>query len=189
MEPRWTPDRLLRWLDELGIPTTTVSHPPVYTVEQAREHRLEMRGGFSKNLFVRNKKGRMWLLVLEESRQVQLKSLAKLVGAGRFSFASQARLERWLGVEPGSVTPFGLVHDPGGEVTVVVDRGLLEMGTLHFHPLVNSMTTAIDAQDLLRFLEASGHPAVVIDLPDSRPPDMGPLSGVTNSALDGVAQA
>jgi Ala-tRNA(Pro) deacylase len=165
---RWTPERLLAWLDELGVATTTVEHPPVYTVEQAREHRLGMKGGFSKNLFVRNKKGRMWLLVLEESRQMRSKELAKQLGAGRFSFASQARLERWLGVEPGSVTPFGLVHDPEGEVTVVVDRGLLELGTLHFHPLVNTMTTAIAADDLLRFLEASGHPPELVDLPDDR---------------------
>jgi Ala-tRNA(Pro) deacylase len=164
MHERWIPETLLAWLDDLGIPSHTVEHPAVYTVEQARLHRLDMQGGFSKNLFVRNKKGRMWLLVLEESRQVRLKELAQQLGAGRFSFGSAERLERWLGVEPGSVTPFGVVNDPGGEVTVVVDAGLLALGTLHFHPLVNTMTTAIAAADLLRFLEASGHPPRVVDL-------------------------
>jgi Ala-tRNA(Pro) deacylase len=164
MAEPWTPDRLLAWLSELGIPTRTVQHPAVYTVEQAQQHRLDLRGGFSKNLFVRNKKGRMWLLVLEESREVRLRELATQLGAGRFSFASPQRLDRWLGVEPGSVTPFGVVNDPDGEVTVVVDQGLLALGTLHFHPLVNTMTTAIAAADLLRFLEASGHPPRVVDL-------------------------
>ncbi len=164
MEERWTSTRLLDWLHRLGIPTHTVEHPPVYTVDQAREHRLGMEGGFSKNLFVRNKKGRMWLLVLEESRAVDLRALAVRLEAGRFSFGSPARLARWLGVEPGSVTPFGLVNDPGGEVTAVVDQGLLALGTLHFHPLVNTQTTAIAAEDLLRFLEASGHPPRVVDL-------------------------
>jgi Ala-tRNA(Pro) deacylase len=94
---------------------------------------------------------------------VRLAELAGRLHAGRVSFASPARLERWLGVEPGSVTPFGLVHDPEGEVSVVVDRGLLGLGTLHFHPLVNTMTTAIAADDLLRFLDASGHPPEVVD--------------------------
>ena len=164
MEDRWTPPRLLARLDVLDIVHRTVEHPPVYTVEQARQHRLDMVGGFSKNLFVRNKKGRMWLLVLEESRSVRLKELAQRLGAGRFSFGSPQRLERWLGVEPGSVTPFGLVHDPAGEVTAVVDRALLAFDTLHFHPLVNTMTTAIDPPGLLRFLEASGHPPVLVDL-------------------------
>jgi Ala-tRNA(Pro) deacylase len=171
----WTPQRLLAWLDELGVATRTVEHPPVYTVEQARQHRLDLRGGFSKNLFVRNKKGRMWLLVLEESREVSLRDLARRLGAGRFSFASPARLERWLGVEPGSVTPFGLVHDPQGEVTVAVDAGLLALGTLHFHPLVNAMTTAIEAPDLLRFLEASGHPPSLLDLGPCDPAARDPM--------------
>ncbi len=164
MESPWTPQRLLAWLDELGIATRTVEHPAVYTVEQARQHRLGMAGGFSKNLFVRNKKGRMWLLVLEESRAVRLKELAKQLGAGRFSFASEQRLRRWLGVEPGSVTPFGVVNDPDGAVTVVGDQGLLDLGTLHFHPLVNTMTTAIAAEDLLGFLEASGHVPRVVEI-------------------------
>jgi Ala-tRNA(Pro) deacylase len=164
MNERWSPERLLTWLDELGIPHHSVGHPPVYTVEQARQHRQGLRGGFSKNLFLRNKKGRMWLVVLEEGRQVDLKALARRLGAGRFSFASPARLERWLGVEPGSVTPFGLVHDPAGELTVAVDAGLLRLDPLHFHPLVNTMTTAIAPADLLRFLEASGHPPVRLDL-------------------------
>lgn len=167
MNERWTPEKLLAWLDALGIATRTVEHPAVYTVEQAQQHRLDLQGGFSKNLFVRNKKGRMWLLVLEESRQVRLGELAKALGAGRFSFASAERLGRWLGVEPGSVTPFGLVNDPDGEVTVVVDAGLVALGTLHFHPLVNTMTTAIAAADLLRFLEASGHPPQVVELDGS----------------------
>ncbi len=156
MEP-WSPPQLLDHLQALGIPTRTVRHPPVYTVEQARQQRAGLQGGFSKNLFVRNKKGRMWLLVLEEDRQVNLKALGKRLGAGGFSFGSVQRLQRYLGVEPGSVTPFGLVHDLEHAVQPVIDRALLDMDPLHFHPLDNAMTTAISPGDLLRFLRACGH--------------------------------
>ncbi len=164
MDTPWTPEALLARLDSLGIATRTVRHPAVYTVEQARQHRLDMVGGFSKNLFVRNKKGRMWLLVLEEGRQVDLKTLARRVGAGRFSFASRERLQRYLGLEPGSVTPFGVINDHEGAVTVVVDQGLLALAPLHFHPLTNTMTTAIAPRDLLRFLAETGHEPQRIDL-------------------------
>ncbi len=155
---------LFRLLDELGIETRTVEHPPVYTVEQAREHREGMSGGFSKNLFLRNKKGKMWLVVAQEDRPIRLKALGKGIGAGNLSFASKERLERYLGVEAGAVTPFGLINDTEGVVRVVIDAGLLELDPLNFHPLDNARTTAISPADLLRFIEATGHKAEQVDL-------------------------
>ena len=157
-------EKLFELLDELGIKTHTVEHPPVYTVEQARQYREGMRGGFSKNLFLRNKKGKMWLVVALEDRPIRLKALGKGIGAGNLSFASEERLERHLGVEPGAVTPFGLLNDAGGLVSVVMDAGLLELDPLNFHPLDNARTTAISPADLLRFIEATGHRVELVDL-------------------------
>ena len=159
-----TPEVLLQHLAELGIEVDTVSHPPVFTVEEAKALRGELTGGHTKNLFLRNKKGRMWLVVCPEDRQVDLKSLGQRLGAGRFSFGSADRLIRYLGLIPGAVTPFGVINDHGGAVTLVIDRSLMEITPLNFHPLDNAMTTAIAPQDLVRFLESVDHVPELIDL-------------------------
>ena len=159
---------LLQRLDALGIAHRTSRHAPVYTVAESRALRAEFPGGHSKNLFLRNKKGRMWLLTCLEDRQIDLKQLAERLGAGRFSFASAERLMRYLGVVPGAVTPFAVVNDRAGAVDVVVDAGLLAHDPLNFHPLDNAMTTAVSAGDLLRFLEHAAHPPRIIDLSRDR---------------------
>jgi Ala-tRNA(Pro) deacylase len=159
-----TPDDLFRLLHDLDIPTSTLTHEPVFTVEQARRVRGRVPGGHSKNLFLRTKKGVMWLIVAKEDRQIDLKQLATRLGSDRLSFGSPERLMGALGVIPGAVTPFGVINDPQGRVRVVLDRGLLEEDPLNFHPLDNAMTTAITSADLLRFLEATGHEPLVIDL-------------------------
>jgi len=159
-----TPDDLFRLLRDLDIPTSTLTHEPVFTVEQARRVRGRLPGGHSKNLFLRTKKGVMWLIVAKEDRQIDLKQLATRLGSDRLSFGSPERLMGALGVIPGAVTPFGVINDPQGRVRVVLDRGLLEEDPLNFHPLDNTMTTAITSVDLLRFLEATGHEPLVIDL-------------------------
>ncbi len=158
-----TPEAFLQRLEELGIEHRTVNHPPVFTVEEAKALRGELPGSHTKNLFLRNKKGKMWLVVCLEDRTLELKALAKRLGAGRFSFASAERLMQFLGVVPGAVTPFAVVNDHGGRVRVVLDRGILEREPLNFHPLDNSMTTSLGAQDFLRFLEAEGHPPELVD--------------------------
>ena len=159
-----TPDDLFRLLHDLDIPTSTLTHEPVFTVEQARRVRGRVPGGHSKNLFLRTKKGVMWLIVAKEDRQIDLKQLATRLGSDRLSFGSPERLMGALGVIPGAVTPFGVINDTQGRVRVVLDRGLLEEDPLNFHPLDNAMTTAITSADLLRFLEATGHEPLVIDL-------------------------
>ena len=158
---------LLAHLESLGIAHRTVHHRPVFTVAESRELRADFPGGHSKNLFLRNKKGRMWLVTCLEDRDIDLKALAKRLGAGRFSFASAERLMRCLGVIPGAVTPFAVVNDRHREVSVVLDAGLLEHDPLNFHPLDNAMTTAIARRDLLRFLEHAGHPPEIVDFGDS----------------------
>ena len=155
---------LLARLAALGIVERTVHHPPVYTVAESRELRAEFPGGHSKNLFLRNKKGRMWLLTCLEDREIDLKRLAERLRAGRFSFASADRLMRYLGVIPGAVTPFAVINDHGRVVRMVLDAGLLSHDPLNFHPLDNAMTTAISADGLLRFLEFAQHPPEIVDL-------------------------
>ncbi len=159
-----SPEALHARLDALGIAYKAVTHPPVFTVEEAKALRGELPGAHIKNLFLRNKKGKMWLVTCLEDREVDLKALAAQLEAGRFSFGSAERLMTYLGVEPGSVTPFAVINDKGGEVIMVLDRGVLAAEWVNCHPLVNTMTTAIAPGDLLRFLEAEGHAAQLLDM-------------------------
>src|SRR5204862_5350936 len=106
-----SPQQLFARLAEMGVAHNTVEHAPVFTVEQAKAHRGELPGHHIKNLFLRNKKEQMWLVVALEDRAIDLKRLGEALGAGRLSFGSANRLKRTLGVEPGSVTPLSLVND------------------------------------------------------------------------------
>ena len=137
------PQQLFARLAELGIAQRTVEHPAVFTVEEAKAQRGELPGHHIKNLFLRNKKEEMWLVVALEDRAIDLKRLGEILGAGRLSFGSAERLKRHLGVEPGSVTPFALINDKARKVRLVLDRGLEDGGPVNVHPLVNTMTTAM----------------------------------------------
>ena len=159
-----TSDGLLARLAELGIPATTVEHPPVFTVEEARRVRGDLPGTYTKSLFLRDKKGAMWMVVCLEDRAVDLKDLALRIGAKHLSFGSPERLLCHLGVIPGAVSPFAVVNDRERVVQVVLDRAVLARDPVNLHPLDNGKTTAIGAADLVRFLEAEGHGPQVIDL-------------------------
>ena len=159
------PQQLFARLDQLGIAHRTVEHPPVFTVEEAKALRGNLPGHHIKNLFLRNKKEEMWLVVALEDRAIDLKRLGEVLGAGRLSFGSADRLKRFLGVEPGSVTPLSLVNDQARAVQLVLDRGVADGGPVNAHPLVNTMTTALAPADLLRFFEATGHTPRWLDFP------------------------
>jgi Ala-tRNA(Pro) deacylase len=153
-----TPDTLFAYLDGLGIPHKTMTHPPVFTVEQAKALRGKIEGAHTKNLFLRDKKNELYLIVALESSQIDLKGLHRLLGtSGRFSFGAANLLRETWGVEPGSVTPFGAINDTDARVTVVLDAAMMEHDILNFHPLLNTMTTSIARDDLVKFLQASGH--------------------------------
>ena len=162
-------DRLLELLDAEGIEHHTVDHPPMWTVEDAKALRAPSNFGHTKNLFVRNKKGQMWLLTLHEDRQIDLKTAAKLVGANRFSFASPQRLMHYLGVIPGAVSAFSMLNDVNREVKFFIDEALMEDPKLHVHPLINTRTTTLDRLEMLRFLESRGYPHQVLEFPKSDP--------------------
>lgn len=159
-----TPESLLAELDRLGIESETFDHPPVFTVEEAKALRGDLPGAHTKNLFVRDKKGTMWLVVALEDRAVDLASLAEKLRMKRISFGSPRRLMEFLGVIPGAVTPFGVVNDHGRKVRVALDRGLEAHELWNFHPVDNAKTTTLTGGDMVRFLEAVGHPPTWVDL-------------------------
>jgi len=155
--------RLLALLSKLGVEARTFDHDPVLTVAEAKVATAHVAGYHCKNLFLEERGGTAWLVVLPADRALDLRTLADALGLRRLSFASPGRLLERLGVTPGSVTPFAVVNDPGGRVRVVLDRALLHAEALKFHPLVNSRTTVVSPAGLLRFLEASAHPPRLVD--------------------------
>ena len=161
-----TPEQLFRRLDALGIAHRTVSHRPVFTVAEAAAARGRLPGGHCKSLFLKDKKGGFWLAVMLEERRIDLNKLAVRLSAPRFSFGAAADLAALLGVQPGSVTPFALVNDVAHRVAPVLDRAMLDLDPLNYHPLTNDRTTAIAPADLLRFIAACGHQPRIVDLAD-----------------------
>lgn len=151
-------------LDALGLAYVTHEHAALHTVEQSRALRGDLPGGHIKNLFLRDKKRRMWLVTVPENRDMDLKSLRLLIGAqGTLSFGSADLLMENLGVLPGAVTPFAVINDRAGAVTMVLDKAVLAHDPVNAHPLRNDRTTAIAPDGLLRFLEAEGHAPLVLD--------------------------
>lgn len=171
--------RLFAFLDELGISTTTVEHPPVFTVEEARRLRGRIPGGHCKSLFLKDRKGGLWLAVVDESRRVDLAALARRLGAPRFSFGKPELLRAALGVAPGSVTPFALIRDRAERrVSVVLDAAMLARERLNYHPLDNRATTTISADGLRAFVAACGHTPYIVDFDELA------AGGRTDGAID-----
>ncbi|MSO77181.1 MAG: prolyl-tRNA synthetase associated domain-containing protein [Alphaproteobacteria bacterium] len=159
-----TPDDLLARLEALGIAAPTHRHPPLRTVEESKQLRGELPGGHCKNLFLRDGNGGFWLVVTLEDRRIDLKWLAKRLGAGRFSFGKPEQLRDVLGVETGAVTPFAIANDPAGRVRLVLDSVMMATPVLNFHPLTNDATIMIAAIDLARFVADCGHEPLIFDL-------------------------
>src|SRR5262249_7647880 len=135
-----TPDDLFAFLDRLGIAHHSVSHPPLFTVEQSQALRGQMAGGHTKNLFLKDKKGALFLVTTLEDAVIALKSLHRRLGAsGRFSFGSAELMREALGIEPGAVTPFAAMNDSAHRVAVVLDTALMAHATINAHPLRNTM--------------------------------------------------
>jgi Ala-tRNA(Pro) deacylase len=141
-------------------------HPPVYTCEEALRLVPPLPAAKTKNLFLRDRKGRRHFLVaVGYEKAVDLKALAPLLGVRKLGFASAERLQRYLGVDPGSVSILGLVHDVNQEVEVIVDKDLWEAKAFQCHPLVNTSTLVISRDHIQRLLEITGHPVRVLDVP------------------------
>jgi Ala-tRNA(Pro) deacylase len=176
-----TPQDLYARFDALGIAHVTHQHRPVFTVDEGSDLKASMPGGHSKNLFLKDKKGQLFLLCALGETRIDLNAVSKLIGAGRFSFGSAELLGEALGVTPGSVTIFALINDPDQRVRLLLDEALLTHNPVNFHPLRNDATTAISPDDLLRFLASLGRVPVRIAFdPEGRPSMIDPSSPSTH---------
>jgi Ala-tRNA(Pro) deacylase len=168
---------LLACLEKLGIATTTVEHPPLFTVEQSQALRGEISGGHTKNLFLKDKKDQVFLVVAEEDSDIDMKSLHRRIGSARLSFGKPELLVELLGLIPGAVTPFGAINDTGGRVAIILDEALMRHERLNFHPLENTATTNISGGDLIRFLRHTGHEPRILPVSGAEPVVAGLESG------------
>ncbi|MES0095031.1 prolyl-tRNA synthetase associated domain-containing protein [Mesorhizobium sp. M0030] len=158
-----TEAELFAFLADLGIPVSTVRHPPLYTVADSQSLRGEIPGGHTKNLFLKDKKDNFFLVSVGEEAVVDLKQIHTIIGAaGRVSFGKPEMLMELLGVIPGAVTVFGLINDTERRVKVVLDQDLMAHATVNAHPLTNEATASIASADLIRFVEATGHDAAIL---------------------------
>lgn len=151
-------------LTSLGIAAPTVPYPAHETVEEGKRLRGEMAGTFTKNLLLRDKKGRLFLLSIHEDRALDLKTLhVRLSANGRLGFAAPERMSELLGVQPGALTPLGLINDVGGTITAVIDASLLTVNQINFHPLINTESTGLHPAELLSFIRSCGREPVLVD--------------------------
>jgi len=152
-------------LDSLGIKYKKFDHQVVYTVKDADKLGLEIEGGVNKSLFLRNKKGdKHYLILIKGTKRLDLKNLEKLLGETRLSFASAERMMKYLGVTPGSVSPFGLINDINKEVVVIVNNQLLTYQNLAFHPNLNTQTITLSMEDFQKYLSSTGNKILYSDL-------------------------
>lgn len=148
-----------------GIPVETLEHPAVFTVEESAAIHAALPGAHTKNLFLKDKQGAFWLIVLPSERRADLKAFAALLGAGKFSFAKPEDMERLLQVSPGAVTPLAAANAPAGAVTVVLEASFLAAERIAVHPLRNTATIALPPAALVDWLRAQGHPPRIEALP------------------------
>lgn len=140
-------------LEKLNISYTRYEHEPVYTIEELDKQNIDFQGKHCKNLFVRNKKGNVhYLIVVEESKKIDLKKLAGQIGSTTLSFASEERLYKHLGLKPGAVSPMGLINNSDKNVNVVIDKDLTKLDKIGIHPNVNTATITLSYKDLEKFL-------------------------------------
>lgn len=158
-----TPDDLYAFLDAHGIAHRTIQHPPVFRVEEGLEIKAAMPGGHTKNLFLKDAKGQLWLISALGETRIDLKALPAVIGSARLSFGNEETLYQALGVRPGSVTVFALINDKAGRVRLVLDKALFDHEIVNFHPLVNSATTAVSSEGLSSFLKALGARPQIVD--------------------------
>lgn len=158
-----TPEQLFAFFDQLSIEHKTVAHKPLFTVEDGRDLWHTIPGLHCKNLFIKDKKDKIWLIVMPGDKRADLNRLEKRLGAPRFSFGKPELLLEVLGLTPGSVTPFALMNDAQKRVTVVLDEEMLKSEKVNFHPLHNAASTTIRSGDLMKFIKALGYEPVIED--------------------------
>lgn len=162
-QPAFDRDRLLAWMAEQGIEHVTHDHPAVFRVEEGLELKAALPGAHTKNLFLKDKKGRLWLISARQDTVIDLKRAPAAIGSDRLSFGNETLMWETLGVRPGSVTALGLINDLDRRVTFVLDRRLWDADTVNFHPLTNTATTALDQAAFRRVLALLEREPLVVD--------------------------
>ena len=150
-------------LDRLSIAHETLEHPAVFTVDEGADIKGKLPGGHTKNLFLKDKAGRLFLICALGSTQISVNKLHPVLGCKRLSFGKPDLLLESLGVTPGSVTVFSVLNDKAGQVTLVLDKALFDDPLVNFHPLINTATTTIASARLVDFAKETGHAPVLID--------------------------
>lgn len=158
-----TRDDLYTLFETLGINYTTTDHAPIFTVDEGLEIKKSMPGGHTKNLFLKDKAGALFLICALGDTPIRINRLHPMLGCKRLSFGKPELMETHLGVTPGSVTLFALMNDKEGQVTLILDQALLDHDIVNFHPLLNDATTAISSEDMVRFAKATGHTPTILD--------------------------
>ena len=143
---------ILKILEKKKIKYTIYEHEPFYTVEDSGKKRFEMKGAHTKNLFLKNKKNQFFLISCKENTKVDLKKFAKTLNIGNVSFTKEDKLQNFLGVNAGSVTPFGLLNDHDNVVSFFLDKNINEADKVNFHPLINTQTITINTKDFVNFI-------------------------------------
>jgi Ala-tRNA(Pro) deacylase len=164
-----SPDKLLNTLKNLNISYDLHHHEAVYTVAESQKVDANIPGTHCRNLFLRDRKKKNYLLVLPITVDVDLKKLPDALGSHRLSFGSDDRLWQYLGVRSGSVCPFCITNDTDGQVEIFLEKTMMEQDKVNYHPMLNTMTVSLKPTDLLKFIESTGHKAHIIDLSEVRP--------------------
>ncbi len=158
-----TPAQLLAFLSEIGVAYDNHEHRAVFTVDEGEDIKAALPGAHTKNLFLKDAKGQLWLISAEGGATIDLKRLHPVIGSARLSFGNAALMEAVLGVSPGSVTAFALINDTEHKVRFVLDRVLAQAEHVNFHPLTNTATTTVTGEGLRRFFAAVGVSPLVVD--------------------------
>lgn len=164
-----SPEALFELFQRLDIAYEVHHHAPIFTVEEGEHLKADIPGTHCRNLFIRDKKKQMFLVVLANETDVDLKALPDLLDCGRISFGSSDRLWEYLGIRPGSVCPFCAVNDKNHDVSVILDAHMMQSDIVNYHPLDNTMTVSLSPADLLKFFAYTGHQPRIIDLSAAAP--------------------
>jgi Ala-tRNA(Pro) deacylase len=162
-------DDLMAGLKKLGIDFTLYHHEAVFTVAESNKVDAGIEGTHCRNLFLRDKKKKNFLLVLQNATDVDIKKLPEIIGSDRLSFGSADRLWEYLGVRPGSVCPFSIINDTNHQVKILLDKSMMETEIVNYHPLINTRTVGLKPADLIKFIESTGHEAHIVDLSPAKP--------------------
>lgn len=164
------PDEMIKYLDQLGIKTNTIVHRPVFTVAEGQDVKAQIPGAHCKNLFVKDKKGKLFLITAKDHTPINLKKTHEVIGgSGRLSFCTEEQMWEYLAVRPGSVTPLSIMNDVSNKVTMILDIHLMKHNIFNCHPMLNTHTTSMNIKDLIFFLKSCNHEPLIVTLPEPPP--------------------